>query len=147
MVVRLFLSRDLGGLASFQEKEDHHHVMLDLRANFGSEAVVAQRSFLHLDGGEVQVRRQLVECHSGARTTVRCLEPLYGTLPNGRQPAVEGECVICLEKPKEVAILHCRHVCLCFSCAQITSSTWSFQCPVCRGRVAGMVGLQQLPAQ
>ena len=24
----------------------------------------------------------------------------------------------------EVAILHCRHICLCFSCAQITSSTW-----------------------
>eukprot|EP00397_Hematodinium_sp_SG-2012_P056716 GEMP01070256.1.p1 GENE.GEMP01070256.1~~GEMP01070256.1.p1 ORF type:complete len:228 (+),score=11.36 GEMP01070256.1:488-1171(+) len=48
------------------------------------------------------------------------------------------ECVICLTNPKEVVILHCRHVCLCQACSTITSSTWSYQCPVCRGRVSAM---------
>mmetsp|Transcript_9853 Transcript_9853/g.17912 ORF Transcript_9853/g.17912 Transcript_9853/m.17912 type:complete len:128 (+) Transcript_9853:478-861(+) len=125
--------------------------MLDLRADDSDpKAVTAQRSFLKLsaDGnGEVQVEKQLVQCG----VLVRQLDALYGTMPNPRagnsSPAAEGEadggdCVICLSNPREVAILHCRHVCLCLTCAQITSSTWSFQCPVCRGRVAAMVGLK-----
>mmetsp|Transcript_30666 Transcript_30666/g.57381 ORF Transcript_30666/g.57381 Transcript_30666/m.57381 type:complete len:171 (-) Transcript_30666:115-627(-) len=133
----------------FQDKpeEDVYHVVLDLLADSSDDkAVTAQRSYLQLpraEGGEVHIVKQLVKCGE----VIRMLDALYGTLPNPRRPgSMEGgECVICLEKPREVAILHCRHVCLCFACAQITSSTWSFQCPVCRGRVAAMVGIAQLP--
>ncbi|CAE7029241.1 LUL4 [Symbiodinium sp. CCMP2592] len=114
---------------NFDVKEDKFHVMLDLRAEQGDpKAVVAQRSCLQLafddaGHGQVHVHTQLVECAN----VVRALTPLYGTMPNPRKFGGSfegGECVICLEKPKEVAILHCRHVCLCSSCAQITSSTW-----------------------
>ncbi|CAE8726224.1 unnamed protein product [Polarella glacialis] len=143
---RLFLCSDLAaslqGLAGDKSK---HHAMLDLRADDSDpKAVTAQRSFLKLsaDGnGEVQVEKQLVQCG----VLVRQLDALYGTMPNpraGNSEADGGDCVICLSNPREVAILHCRHVCLCLTCAQITSSTWSFQCPVCRGRVAAMVGLK-----
>lgn len=64
---------------------------------------------------------------------------LFGSL---KPDSTEGdECVICLSNPKEVVILHCRHVCLCKHCSTITSSTWSYQCPVCRGRVSAMCAL------
>lgn len=147
---RLLLCSDLAGsLQSFQEGDGTHHVMLDLRADSSERrTVTAQRSFLKLslvdDGAEVHFSKQLVECG----TVVRQLDALYGTLPNPKTSLESdkviddgGDCVICLSNPREVAIMHCRHVCLCKSCAQISSSTWSFQCPVCRGRVAAMVGL------
>lgn len=70
-------------------------------------------------------------------------QPLYGSpKPSATVKNNDGdECVICLSNPKEVVILHCRHVCLCQQCATITSSTWSYQCPVCRGRVSAMCAL------
>merc|ERR1711982_207640 len=77
------------------------------------------------------------------RYTAPCLIPKLGSSDSlGNAETEGGDCVICLPKPREVVILHCRHVCLCKSCAKITSSTWSFQCPVCRGRVSAMVGLE-----
>lgn len=142
---RLFLSATLPeSLKDF----DGHHVVLDLRADSEDPAsVTLQRSILRLSpegAGEVHVEKQLVQCGS----IVRPLDALYGTMPNPRSSKADkdegGDCVICLSNPREVAILHCRHVCLCSTCAKVTSSTWSFQCPVCRGRVAAMVGLKEM---
>jgi hypothetical protein len=149
---KLFLCKDLeAGLANFKEAKDHsrHQVVIDLKADSSSSespAVNLQRSCLKLNGDNTafQVTAQKVRCGQ----VIRTLEALYGTMPRAGAmeasnssggDAESGECVICLSKPREVAILHCRHVCLCRSCAKITSSTWSFQCPVCRGRVAAMV--------
>eukprot|EP00439_Symbiodinium_sp_Y106_P021061 s396_g2.t1 len=132
--------------AEAETEADTYQVILDLTSDSSDDrAVTAQRNCLQLSpASEVHVLKQLVRCGQA----VRILEALYGTLPNPRMlggaesAGGGGECVICLEKPREVAILHCRHVCLCLACAKITSSTWSFQCPVCRGRVAGMVGMR-----
>lgn len=67
------------------------------------------------------------------------VQALYGS---PKPSTLEGEeCVICLTLQKSVAILHCRHVCLCKDCATITSSTWSYQCPVCRGPVSAMCAM------
>lgn len=148
---RLFLCQDLRrSLEDFGEAQDAHQLVLDLRADSGDpSSITAQRSLLRfLEGDALQVTRQLVQCGAA----VRSLDALYGTLPNPRRKEGEaeaegGDCVICLSKPREVVILHCKHVCLCMSCAQITSSTWSHQCPVCRGRVAAMVGLDEAAAR
>lgn len=154
-VARLFLCKDLEtGLAGFSaEAKDKHQLVIELKADSSdAKAITVQRSFMKLnsDKTEAQVTTQKVKCGAAVRT----LQALYGTMPNpkasgdvARQESANsldesGECVICLSKPREVAILHCRHVCLCRSCATITSSTWSFQCPVCRGRVAAMVGVE-----
>lgn len=140
-------------LEGFDGKDGDEQVVLDLRADSVDEtAITVQRSVFKAseDGEGVQLVKQRVRCGG----VVRNLDALYGTLPNPRKrtstiegptssDADGGDCVICLTKPREVAILHCRHVCLCRSCATITSSTWSFQCPVCRGRVAKMVGLDE----
>lgn len=148
---RLFLCADLPEeLKAFPEGQGQHHLVLELRAdNDDVTAVSVQRSFLKFsEDNTLHVQRQQVQVGDMVRT----LDPLFGTLPNkqavaGASPACldpeGGDCVICLSNPREVAILHCRHVCLCLSCAKITSSTWSFQCPVCRGRVAAMVGCQR----
>ncbi|CAK0795034.1 unnamed protein product [Prorocentrum cordatum] len=150
-----FLCTDLeSSLQGFKEGAGKHMVVLDLRVDADDASkIIAQRSFLKLgEGSSVQVLKQIVQCGP----VVRNFEALYGTLPHpqtGLRPSASlnpagprggdggGDCVICLSKPKQVAILHCRHVCLCRDCAKITSSTWSFQCPVCRGRVAAMVGV------
>merc|ERR1712185_435890 len=88
------------------------------------------------------VSQQKVVCNDRCAT----LQPLNGLLAQnpsqnltssisgGSLDAAEGtECVICLTNPRDTVVLHCRHVCLCSTCAAVTSSTWSFQCPVCRG--------------
>jgi hypothetical protein len=155
---RLFLCSNLDkGLEGFEDEEEKYQLVLDLQVvttqdPSSGHVITAQRSiFKFTEDGTPQVVKQLVQCGS----IVRCLDALYGTLPNpkhtnatpGANPGSAdegGDCVICLCKPREVVILHCRHVCLCMSCAKVTSSTWSFQCPVCRGRVAAMVGLEEV---
>lgn len=150
-VARLLLCKDLeSGLVGFTEAKDKHQLVIELKADSSdSKAISVQRSCLKLnsDNTAAQVTAQKVRCG----TAVRTLQALYGTMPNPKGnvdnsaslgDAEGGECVICLSKPREVAILHCRHVCLCRSCATITSSTWSFQCPVCRGRVAAMIAIE-----
>lgn len=149
-VARLFLCEDVAALTSFTEDKGKHQLVVDLKADSSNaRAITMQRSCLKVNGDHTaaQVTLQKVRCG----TAVRTLEALYGTMPmpSGTESANSvgsdaegGECVICLSKPREVTILHCRHVCLCRSCATITSSTWSFQCPVCRGRVAAMVGIE-----
>lgn len=143
---RLLVCKDLK--ASLEGRpEDKWHIAVELRATDppSASAVTMQRSYLKLNASHTsaQVAKQKVQCGSLLRNS----EALYGTMPNPKgtaagQPGEDsGECVICLTQPKNVVILHCRHVCLCRSCAAITSSTWSFQCPVCRGRVAAMVAV------
>lgn len=151
---RLFLCANLDkGLEGFEDEEEKYQLVLDLQVSSNeSQVITAQRSiFKFTEEGTPQVVKQLVQCGP----IVRCLDALYGTLPNpsrgnttpgGTTGSADegGDCVICLCKPREVVILHCRHVCLCKGCAEVTSSTWSFQCPVCRGRVAAMVGIEGL---
>jgi len=43
--------------------------------------------------------------------------------------AVDTECVVCLEAPKEVAFIPCGHMCCCQKCGLNASLN---QCPVCR---------------
>jgi len=40
-------------------------------------------------------------------------------------------CCICLEQPKSIVLLPCRHLCLCDRCSNICVDT----CPVCRARI------------
>jgi len=140
-------------LEGFSEGSGNYALLIDLKVDSApSDCISLQRSELKLPHSEgdhmVHVGKQWVQCG----TYIRTLDALYGTLPNPKGQAEGttsgdgegGDCVICLSKPRDVAILHCRHVCLCTSCAKVTSSTWSFQCPVCRGRVAAMVGLDEL---
>lgn len=45
-----------------------------------------------------------------------------------------GDCVVCLDKPKDTVILPCRHMCMCSECAQAVRGQRG-ACPVCRGPI------------
>ena len=50
-----------------------------------------------------------------------------------------GECVVCLSEPRDVALLPCRHLCLCPGCARQllrgAGQGRGGKCPICRRRV------------
>jgi len=58
------------------------------------------------------------------------------------------ECIICMTNDREVALLPCRHMCMCAECARImmsphnTSATRA-KCPICRRRVHNYLSIRQ----
>ena len=57
-------------------------------------------------------------------------------LEEGEGEVIEGHdaCVICMDRPRNVVILDCGHICACFTCAQQLNN-----CPVCRSGIARLV--------
>ncbi|KAL5015858.1 hypothetical protein ScPMuIL_005447 [Solemya velum] len=47
-------------------------------------------------------------------------------------------CIICMEKPREIVILECGHICLCAECHNILPEQI---CPLCRGPITRVVPL------
>ena len=43
-------------------------------------------------------------------------------------------CIVCLSLPRTIALLPCRHCCLCPTCAQRVE-----QCPICRSEIRALV--------
>lgn len=163
----LFLGHDLDeqhDIAKFTlQGENHFHLVIDLAARTVDPTLVTRQlsyAKLMLEGSEFpeKCRAELVQQTVVCGDQYEVLSTLYGTLGSvtlrsisrdggrgvGSAPADAegGECVICLSNPRDTVILHCRHVCLCSTCAMCTSSTWSFQCPICRGRVAAMLRMR-----
>lgn len=124
-----------------------HHLVIDIQAESQDAGVIRLQRFYFNFNPErraARVTRQLVQFNN----VVRKIDSLFGTLQRESNRHVEsegGDCVVCLSRPRTVAILHCRHVCLCETCAKIPSSTWSHHCPICRGKVATMVSCAECP--
>eukprot|EP00928_Gymnodinium_smaydae_P023501 TRINITY_DN19371_c0_g5_i1.p1 TRINITY_DN19371_c0_g5~~TRINITY_DN19371_c0_g5_i1.p1 ORF type:complete len:324 (+),score=42.55 TRINITY_DN19371_c0_g5_i1:111-974(+) len=129
-----------------EEKDGYFHLVLDVVARTPPSPDLVTRCILYarLDGGSLSVVRQ----KSVAGQRCATVDTLYGSFAASKRTsqvsksdaAADGtDCVICLTNARDVVILPCRHLCLCSTCAGITSSTWSFQCPVCRARVSAMV--------
>jgi hypothetical protein len=152
----LDLQGDLGKFG--EEKDGFYHLVIDIAAITAADpnSVTRQLSYAKLteesNGWTVHLSKQKVvfgdRCHTletlfGNFGTRRCGKTASGaSATSGDIQTSEGtDCVICLTNPRDTAIMPCRHVCLCTTCANVTSSTWSFQCPVCRARVASMVKL------
>ena len=52
--------------------------------------------------------------------------------PQQPQEEFSSRCVVCLERPKELMVRPCKHLCLCKACSRM--NVWQ-HCPVCRGPV------------
>ncbi|KAH8400448.1 hypothetical protein KR222_000011, partial [Zaprionus bogoriensis] len=63
-------------------------------------------------------------------STKLCDEQAF-TTPGNRM-----ECVICLERSRNIVLLPCRHLCLCRHCSQrLQCAEEAVRCPVCRNHV------------
>lgn len=61
------------------------------------------------------------------------------SLANDRQSRFDSAaqvCVVCLANPREVVILECGHICLCYDCVERLTS---MHCPVCRANISRIV--------
>jgi hypothetical protein len=45
-----------------------------------------------------------------------------------------ADCVVCLTNKRELAILPCRHMCVCRACAAECIQNQDSKCPICRNR-------------
>lgn len=53
-----------------------------------------------------------------------------------------GQCVICLNNPKDTLLLPCRHMCICEKCSGSLLSNSNRNCPLCRADYATMITLK-----
>jgi hypothetical protein len=53
-------------------------------------------------------------------------------VPAPHPDAEETMCVVCMDAPKEYAIVPCGHQCVCEACAERLTKTRTPKCPVCR---------------
>jgi hypothetical protein len=84
-------------------------------------AVVAQRHQMEQELAALNLRVQQVQAQLGV------------VAPAPQPEAEEALCVVCMDAPKQYAIMPCRHVCACEACAQRLLDEGTPCCPVCRG--------------
>lgn len=83
------------------------------------------------------------------RGTVYVLQEIYGmgrgdrAQPPRPQSIDEvqddgSDCVVCMNEPREVMVLPCRHMCLCQGCADMLRFQ-SNKCPICRSMVQSLL--------
>ncbi|CAE8593101.1 unnamed protein product [Polarella glacialis] len=81
-----------------------------------------------------------VEAAAAARAAPRAaIAPPAAAAAAAPVPAAAdaSECVVCLEKPPESALLPCGHRCVCETCADAVRSARPPVCPLCRANVQG----------
>jgi hypothetical protein len=91
-------------------------------------------------------RQQRKEARARRRLAARCIQlaarrllarsrPAVTSIPDVAPPATpkaeDLSCVVCLERPRTVVVLPCRHLSLCEMCAPAL-----VECPMCRGAVS-----------
>lgn len=64
-----------------------------------------------------------------------------GTVAAEEVLASGSECVVCLTEKRDTTVLPCRHMCLCFDCAQQLRASTN-KCPICRTAVASLLRIK-----
>ncbi|XP_073277670.1 probable E3 ubiquitin-protein ligase LUL4 [Primulina huaijiensis] len=72
------------------------------------------------------------------------LREIYGfgkSTPGFSDSGSGKECVICMTEPKDIAVLPCRHMCMCSNCAK-TLRLQSNKCPICRETIESFLEIK-----
>ncbi|XP_057771817.1 probable E3 ubiquitin-protein ligase LUL4 isoform X2 [Salvia miltiorrhiza] len=72
------------------------------------------------------------------------LREIYGLGKSGPGFSDSGsgkECVVCMTEPKDIALLPCRHMCMCSSCAKALRLQ-SNKCPICREIIEALLEIR-----
>lgn len=56
-------------------------------------------------------------------------------IPLPPPPPPDTDCAVCLERPKDLLLLPCRHLCVCSTCWQMMQQNNLVQCPICNQAV------------
>ncbi|KAI5065419.1 hypothetical protein GOP47_0020114 [Adiantum capillus-veneris] len=59
------------------------------------------------------------------------LHDLYG--------AKEASCIVCMSETRQIALMPCRHMCICNLCATALTTAKTLLCPLCRQSVQAML--------
>jgi len=89
---------------------------------------------------QVIVQPALVQAHasSAALAIIYIKVPVYlpaqrvimkKVIPAYVQESLEIACIICMENPKNIVLLPCKHMCMCKQCYEQSALTL---CPICR---------------
>ena len=82
---------------------------------------------------QTAARQWLSQCRRDARAATVGTSVLHAA-ENSTPEAEDPSCVVCLERPRSVVMMPCRHLCMCKLCAAGLSN-----CPICRGTVYDML--------
>merc|ERR1719217_1367187 len=66
------------------------------------------------------------------------LHEIFGKEKQVRDDEGYTECIICMDRPRDTAVLPCRHLCFCSICANLARIQFS-QCPICRQSVSSLL--------
>ncbi|KAG6435518.1 hypothetical protein SASPL_100392 [Salvia splendens] len=72
------------------------------------------------------------------------LREIYGLGKSGPGFSDSGsgkECVVCMTEPKDIALLPCRHMCMCSNCAKALRLQ-SNKCPICRENIEAVLEIR-----
>jgi len=84
------------------------------------------------DALTVNAVRQKLQCQGA----VYDMKEVYGAELNNNMDT--AECVICMSSPKSIAVLPCRHLCMCSDCAKDLHRSMD-GCPMCRCKVESLL--------
>lgn len=85
------------------------------------------------DAGQWKVKLLQQRLYAHQRYFV--LHEMFGVQRQHLRDEETPECVVCMTDRKNTAVLPCRHMCLCGSCANIVRSQPTSKCPICRCQV------------
>jgi Zinc finger, C3HC4 type (RING finger) len=90
-----------------------------------------------LDDGTCEVTRQTLVC--GSKPHSNKLFEYYDMF--GLEDTGIVDCVVCLTEPRSVAVIPCRHLCLCKACSQFIQKSPAYQqrCPICRTMASKLI--------
>ena len=71
---------------------------------------------------------------------VHVMEEAFGLNSSRNDGDSTRECVICLTEEKNTLAKPCKHVSVCFGCAQVIMAS-NRQCPICRQAISEIIPL------
>lgn len=92
-----------------------------------SDPSIRQITTVAIEKGDSGLKAKAITQRVKAEETEYMTYEIFGT---GKRKS--EDCVVCLTQRRDTAVMPCRHLCLCASCAEIFRRQTSCKCPMCR---------------
>lgn len=115
-----------------------------IEANPRNSSEIKQLSAVTVEKAENGVKVKTISQRVKVRDTEYVTYEIFGA---GKRRA--EDCVVCLSQPRDTAVMPCRHLCLCLSCAEVFRRQTTCKCPICRAseNYADIESLLEVPTE